>query len=141
MSFEVQISDPTAPRADFDIAQQAMFRASLHDKVDETITSEYEAARQALKDCFVTIKLTALASDDLESLIALHPPTLADEKDASWCEETFLPALLAECAEGGMSPAEWAETLTSWSTGERAALRLTVLRLNLEHEGSGVPLG
>lgn len=141
-TFEVEIRDATAARARLERAERALMRATLTDMDVEGAQGEYDAALVDVTECYEVFTLTALSDADLETLITLHPPLPSDPKDASWHEATFLPALLAECTQGtGMSPQDWADTLAEWSTGEKQALRLEVLRLNLERAESGIPKG
>lgn len=91
-------------------------------------------AEKALTECWETIRLTALPPADYEQLKAAHPPTaeqLQADPDVEWNRETLRPALLAACAEGGLSESEWSALLgEKFSEGERQEIFTTALAVN-----------
>lgn len=102
---------------------------------------ELRAARAAHKraetkaeECWETIRLTALPPDEFEQLKAAHPPTPEDlkkDENAEWSREGLRPALLSECAEGGLSVDEWRSLLAErFSKGERAEIFTLALAIN-----------
>lgn len=108
--------------------------------------ADAEAAADA---CYETIVLRALPPARLEQLEVEHPPTpeqrarVAEQRARakengepepdwpSWNDETYWPALLAECADNGMAAEDWATFLAEHvSTGEANGLKQAVLAVN-----------
>jgi hypothetical protein len=91
-------------------------------------------AEKAFEACWETIQITAVEPAVFEKLKAEHPPTaeqLKDDPDAGFDKDTFQPALLAACAEGGKTVDEWRDMLEhQFSTGERQELFTTALAVN-----------
>jgi len=90
-------------------------------------------AEKAFAACWETIRLTAIEPKAFEELKAEHPPTpeqLKADPEVEYNKDTFRPALLSVCAEGGKSVDEWVDLLKHFSTGERQELFTTALAVN-----------
>lgn len=106
------------------------------DRVKELAAAK-RAKKRAEKDvqaCWETIRLTAMPPDEYEDLKAAHPPTPEDleaDPEAEWSKSSLRPALLASCAEGGLSAEEWQTMLAErFSKGERQDIFTTALAIN-----------
>jgi hypothetical protein len=135
---------------------------------EEPGNARYRRAEKSIRDaeavvdgCYETLILRALPTRGevtTERLIAAHPPTDAQMAAAKlerekaktrgedlppwpdWDDDTLRPALLAACAEGGMSEQDWTEFLAGHvSDGEARALWLACLAVN-ERERVADPL-
>ena len=95
---------------------------------------EDTAEAQAKVDaCYETLHITALAPDDMEALIAAHPPTEEQRKrDAQWNSATFVPALFTACIQSDVTEEDWAEYTVKgpMTVGEVSALFDTVMAVN-----------
>jgi hypothetical protein len=106
------------------------------ERVKELAAARRAQARadKAMLACWESIRLTALPPDEYEQLKAANPPTgeeLAADKDAEWSTAALRPALLAACAEGGLSVDEWQTLLDErFSVGERHEIFTTALAIN-----------
>lgn len=92
-------------------------------------------AREAVNACYEELQITALAPDDLEALIAEHPP--ADPQKNLWNPVTFIPALLAACIEGDATVEDWTEWTTTgpMTAGETNTLFDKVYGVNYRTTG------
>lgn len=99
--------------------------------------------------CYETLTLRALPPRRVAELEAAHPPTEAQMERAkaererakklgedippwpAWNDDTFWPALLAECVDGDMTADDWVGFLAeNVSGGEAAGLKTAVLNVN-----------
>lgn len=91
-------------------------------------------AEKAFAACWETIRLTAIEPAAFEALKAEHAPTpeqLKADPESEYNKDTFRPALLSACAEGGKSVDEWVDMLEhQFSAGERQELFTTALAVN-----------
>jgi hypothetical protein len=110
--------------------------ADKPDRVKEAKNAQraLAAAEKAFETCWEQIRLTAMPPDEFEQLKSEHPPTpaqLKDDPDAGYNKDTFRPALLAACADGGKSADEWQHMLsTVFSTGEQQEIFTAALGIN-----------
>ncbi|GAA1919838.1 hypothetical protein [Streptantibioticus ferralitis] len=82
-----------------------------------------ETARTALDDACDVLTFLALPRPVLEELISQHPPTTQQAADgAAFNPDTFPAALIAAASFDGMSEAEAAELLNTWSAPDATAL-------------------
>lgn len=115
--------------------------ADKPDRVKEVklAAAAVKRAERAFGECWESIRLTAMRPDEFEELKATFPPTAEQQKDdpdTEYDREALRPALLAACAEGDLSAAEWQQRLAeSFSAGERQEIFATALAIN---EGSRV---
>jgi hypothetical protein len=106
------------------------------DRVKELAAAKRARAKteKAVAACWETIRLTALPPDEFEELKAACPPTAEELKadaEAEWSKAALRPALLASCAEGGLSVEEWGQLLAErFSKGERQDIFTTALAIN-----------
>ncbi|MBP2370222.1 hypothetical protein [Pseudonocardia parietis] len=104
-----------------------------------------EAARAALAPFYERLVVRALPPDEMDALVAAHPPTDEDKAkakerggDAAWNPATFAPALLGACVhpedpdDAPLSEQEWAELTSKGpvSSGELRYLLQTALDIN-----------
>lgn len=76
------------------------------------------------------VTVTALPALRFDELLAEHPPTDAQRFDGlTFDPETFVPALLAACVDGGWSAQDWVEQMRA-GTSEVVELFTTVYELN-----------
>lgn len=117
-------------RADRNLAPEKPERV----KEAESAKRALARAEKAFANCWETIRITAVAPAEFEALKAEHPPTkseVEEDPDAEYNKSTFRPALLAACAEGEKTAAEWADLLEHrFSEGERQELFTTALAVN-----------
>lgn len=133
-------------------ARQAMLQHGESSPAHRRAAKRVADAEAAVEACYATITLTALPTGGpvtMETLAAAHPPTQQQIEAArearaqaaqrgqdqppwpEWDEDAFIPAVLAECSDAGMSADEWREFLASHvSDGERRGLWRTVLAVN-----------
>lgn len=147
-TFDVALTDPGEAQRVFRLAERALSAAILRDdgtpeRAEQRSRAQtaYDDASRAVLEHYERLTLVALPAADFEALLAAHPRLDGDEPDASWHEATFLPALLAECAQGGLSADEWVRLMADWSQGERLALREALLTVNLARPETGLPKG
>ncbi|MBY8884786.1 hypothetical protein K7472_07995 [Streptomyces sp. PTM05] len=89
----------------------------------EEADAAVEAARAALDDASDFLTFLALPRPVLEDLIAEHPPTEQQASGgAGFNPDTFPAALIAAASLDGMSEAEAAELLATWSAPDANAL-------------------
>lgn len=108
-----------------------------------------ESAEAAVEACYETIVLRALPPQRVEQLETEHPPTAEQMERCrtqreqakqrgedlpdwpSWNDDTYWPALLAECAETDMTVEDWAAFLAqNVSDGEARSLKMAALQVN-----------
>lgn len=103
-------------------------------KEAKNAASALKRAEKAFEACWETIRITAMKPDEFEQLKSKHPPTpeqVKDDPEVEYNKATFRPALLSACAEGGLSPEQWAAELNqSFSQGERQEIFTTCLGVN-----------
>lgn len=143
-TFRLRIDDDAEPQAELQKAVQALRIASLRGEPTDEPQADVDAAQAAVDEHYEILTLTALAPEDMEALIALHPPTKEQRKDeASWNVDTFRPALLEACVEGDMTEDDWREFVTKGnaSTGEITRLWEAVVVVNFRGSDGQVGKG
>ena len=91
-------------------------------------------AQAALDACTWRIRFQSIPSEAFTALLELHPRTPEQPSTHQWDPVTFQPALVAACAvDSDLTEQEWAAELGSerWSTGERNALFMQALAVNI----------
>lgn len=117
-------------------------------RTDEGAAEAVAAARQALDQaeealqaCYEEVRLTALAPEDYEALIAKHEPREGTD-DELWDTTTFPKACFLACAPGDMSAPEWEDFLTSnVSWVERDDLLNLAIAVNVRQVNPAIPKG
>lgn len=145
--------DSDAALKEFTTADAALADAKLRNLPDLAgLERRVKSAREALRPFYDRLLVRALPSDEMDALVAAHPPSeeqraKAKEKggDAAWNPDTFAPALLAACVapedpdrpgrpdrdDPGVSEAEWATLMKGpVSAGELRYLINTALDIN-----------
>jgi hypothetical protein len=138
LPFRLLVDDPSEAVAALEQAQAIRRQVVIRDEPDllelEQADAAVQAAQEAVDGCYVTVVLRALRPADYEALQAAHPPTAEQAmKDPPeiWNPDTFRPALLAACAAGDMTEADWANFLEEHtSQGERQGLYVAALAVN-----------
>lgn len=132
---------------EFTLADSELADAKLRGLPDRGgLERRVERARAALDPFYARLVVRALPPDDMDALVAEHPPTDEDKAkakerggDAAWSPATFGPALLAACVsteddpdKPAMSADEWSEITSSGpvSSGELRYLLTTALDIN-----------
>lgn len=130
---------------EFTTADAALADAKLRHVPDLTgLERRVERARTALAPFYERLVVRALPPDEMDALIAEHPPTdeqkaKAKERggEASWNPDTFAVALLSACVSTEddpdkpvMSEQEWVEVKPSVSSGEFRYLINTAYDIN-----------
>lgn len=132
---------------EFTTAEAALSDAKLRNVPDLTgLERRVERARAALAPFYERLVVRALTPDEMDALVAEHPPTeeqkaKAKERggEASWNPTTFAPALLGACVsteddpdKPAMSVEDWAGIVSSGpvSGGEIRYLISTALDIN-----------
>lgn len=131
-------------------ARQVRLKAGRDSPAAKRAAKPVSDAEAAVDACYETIVLRALPPERIEELEAEHPPTAEQMEKAkaereqaqqrgeqlpdwpSWNDDTYWPALLAECAtEAGMTADDWAGFLAeNVSTGEAAGIKQAALAVN-----------
>jgi hypothetical protein len=117
-------------RADRNLVADKPDRVKEAKNAQRSLTS----AEKAFEACWEQIRITAMPPNEFEQLKAGHPPTpaqLQSDPDVEYNRDTFRPALLAACADGGKSAEEWQHMLnTVFSEGERQEIFTAALGVN-----------
>lgn len=94
--------------------------------VEKQAKDAHTALAEAKKDYdahTVTLRFQALEQQQLETLLAEHPPTEQDEADgAEFDSGTFMPALIAAASLDGMPVEAAARYLKTWTPVDARAL-------------------
>lgn len=125
-------------RVEDDARPRAELAAALADGDEQRIAD----ARAALGACYEELPLTAMPAEDWDDLVTAHPPP--DKlKDRAWCDvATFLPAVLAVCADAGdITEADWSDHINrgAMNPGEVRALLDDVVALHDRSPSSEIP--
>lgn len=85
--------------------------------------AELAAAKKAYDAHTIVLRFTALERQELEKLLAAHPPTEKEEEDgAEFAEKTFGPALISAASLDGMPPEAAERYLNEWTPSDARAL-------------------
>lgn len=76
------------------------------------------AAQEAYDAHTVTLRFQALEREELEDLLAKHPPTEQDEENGSEFAEDFMPALVAAASLDGMPQEAAARFMKKWTPSD-----------------------
>jgi hypothetical protein len=137
--YRIQIAEPTPEqeRAVNEARHQHRMALLMNDtQAADTAADEVQAAVAAVDAaCWREIVLYSIRPARLTDLLAEHPPTDEQKAEgASVNDDTFAPALIAECAEDlGMTGEQWQAEFDSdrWSTEEQQELYALALELNV----------
>lgn len=139
-----QVADPTEAVAKLNEAKGRLTLAGIggnvHTEIIDRFQAEVDTAQAEVDKCFEKIRLHALPGAKFEELVGEHPPVDGvDDEDASYHEETFLPALLAASADNGWAEDDWVEEIAELSVGEYAELHRIVTHVNTRSWSSQIP--
>ena len=112
---------------------EALRRRDASSVLDEVLEQAVAYAAADLDDCYEDVPVRAIPPAQYEALLGLHPPTEAQaEEGFRWNPDSFVPALLAQCVDMGLSEVEWAEmcSVGPLALGESAELFEAAIRIN-----------
>lgn len=129
-------------------ARQLEHGAMLSDKpeVRERATTVLAEVQAEYDQVVHRIWFRGLGLDEWDALVALHPPTPAQQAEgAGWDEETFNYALLeAAAVDSDLTAVEWRTELADqekWSNADRRSLLLAAVRAQRQSLADAVPKG
>lgn len=86
-------------------------------------TDELEAAKAAYDAHTIVLRFTALERQQLEKMLAGHPPSEEDEANGfDFNEKTFSPALISAASLDGMPEEDAQRYLDTWTPSDARAL-------------------
>lgn len=88
----------------------------------KTARTELAAAKKAYDAHTVVLRFQALERQELEQLLAKHPPTEQDEENGTEFSEAFMPALIAAASLDGMPEEAAARFMQTWTPSDARAL-------------------
>lgn len=146
--FHLRMADDSEAKTALAKAEMELRRTIIADGegTDEAAAAEQKVAdaREQVRACYEELTLTALPPEDLEALIAEHPPTKDQREqdgDATWNEDTFRPALLAATVEGDVSEEDWADMYQTGQLNLGEFRRLYFACLDVNNRTSDPHLG
>lgn len=145
-TYPMRVADTQDAERELLEAQAAYRRASRLGGPDSPeardAKTRVEQAEEALRGCYVDIKLVALPPDELEALIAQHPPREGVD-DGPVNADSYPRALFLACVDAeGMTREDWEYVLDhTCSYGERQELYLLAQALNTRGPSTALPKG
>lgn len=119
--------------------QNAQSREGTQPEEIATLTAAVQSASEAVRSHFVEVELQSLSSDDWEAAQARW----SDGETVDWAS-ALAPLLAESCVDEDLRDETfWQERLAdpAWSAGDRDALRIALLRLNVVAADPIVPKG
>lgn len=84
----------------------------------KTAKTALTAAKKAYDAHTVVLRFQALERQELEKLLAKHPPTEQDEEQGTEFSEAFMPALIAAASLDGMPEEAAARFMQTWTPSD-----------------------